>query len=94
MDIPRGLILEPPNMPHWRYFPLRDRLSESCGKPVAFANDANAAAYGEFWVGSGRGCQSMVMFTLGTGVGGGIILDGMSVDGAAQLRLRTGAHDH
>lgn len=82
MDIPTGQILEPPNMPHWRYYPVRDRLSEACGKPVAFANDANAAAFGEYWVGSGRGCKSMVMFTLGTGVGGGIILDGASVDGA------------
>ncbi|MDA1049401.1 MAG: ROK family protein [Planctomycetota bacterium] len=82
MDIPKGLILEPPNMPSWRYFPLRDCLSELCGKPVGFANDANAAAYGEYWVGSGRKCNSMVMITLGTGVGGGIILDGVSLDGA------------
>lgn len=82
MDIPRGMILEPPNMPHWRYYPLRDKLGEACGKQVGFANDANAAAYGEFWVGSGRDYRSMVMFTLGTGVGGGIILDGVSVDGA------------
>jgi glucokinase len=81
MDIPKGLILEPPNMPHWRYFPLRDRLSDLCNKPVAFANDANAAAFGEFWAGAGRGAQSLVMFTLGTGVGGGIILDGVSIDG-------------
>lgn len=82
MDIPQGLILEPPNMPSWRYFPLRNCLSELCGKPVGFANDANAAAYGEYWVGSGRQFNSMVMFTLGTGVGGGIILDGVSLDGA------------
>ncbi len=81
MDIPRGLILEPPNMPHWRNFPLRDALATLCGKPVAFANDANAAAYGEFWIGSGRDFSSMVMVTLGTGVGGGIILDGVSLDG-------------
>ncbi len=81
MDIRRGLILEPPNMPHWRYFPLRECLAELCGKPVGFANDANAAAYGEYWVGSGRQHSSMVMFTLGTGVGGGIILNGVSVDG-------------
>jgi glucokinase len=81
MDIPKGMILEPPNMPHWRYFPLRDRLSEACGKPVSFANDANAAAYGEYWVGSGRDFNSMVMFTLGTGVGGGIILNGTLVEG-------------
>jgi glucokinase len=81
MDIQKGLILEPPNMPHWRYFPLRDRLSEACGKPVAFANDANAAAFGEYWIGSARQFNSMAMFTLGTGVGGGIILDGVSLDG-------------
>lgn len=80
-DIRRGMILEPPNMPHWRYFPIRDRLSEACGKPCSFANDANAAAYGEFWVGSGREYNSMVMFTLGTGVGGGIILNGHLVEG-------------
>lgn len=82
MDIPRGLILEPPNMPSWRYFPLRDCLSDLCGKPVGFANDANAAAFGEYWIGSGRQYDSMVMFTLGTGVGGGIILNGVSLDGA------------
>ncbi|MEO8497322.1 MAG: ROK family protein, partial [Planctomycetota bacterium] len=82
MDIPKGLILEPPNMPSWRYFPLRDCLSELCGRLVGFANDANAAAFGEFWVGSGRQFNSLAMFTLGTGVGGGIILDGVSLDGA------------
>lgn len=81
MDIPNGMILEPPNMPSWRDFPIRDCLSEACERPVSFANDANAAAYGEFWVGSGRQFSSMVMFTLGTGVGGGIILGGVSLDG-------------
>jgi glucokinase len=81
MDIHRGYILEPPNMPHWRNFPIRDRLSEVCGKPVSFANDANAAAFGEFWKGSAQGFDSVVMFTLGTGVGGGIILNGVSIDG-------------
>ena len=81
MDIPLGKILEPPNMPAWRYFPIRDRLSEACGKPVVFSNDANAAAFGEYWVGSGRRYESIVMFTLGTGVGGGVILNGRSIDG-------------
>ena len=81
MDIPRGMILEPPNMPHWRYFPLRDELQRLAKKPIGFANDANAAAYGEYWVGGGQEHPSMVMFTLGTGVGGGIILNGVSLDG-------------
>lgn len=81
MDIPRGLMLDPPNMPGWHYYPIRDRLAEACGKPVSFANDANAAAFGEFWVGSGRKYPSIVLLTLGTGVGGGIIVHGLSIDG-------------
>ena len=81
MDVPAGMILEPPNLPTWRHFPIRDRLSEACAKPVAFANDANAAAFGEYWVGSGKGSPSIVMLTLGTGVGGGIIIDGQSIEG-------------
>jgi glucokinase len=81
MDVPAGMLIEPPNLPGWVNFPIRDRVSQHCGLPVAFANDANAAAYGEFWVGSGRTMHSMIMLTLGTGVGGGIILGDVSVDG-------------
>lgn len=85
MDIPRGLILEPPNMPGWRHFPIRDALAQRLNLPVTYANDANAAAFGEFWVGSGRDVASMVFFTLGTGVGGGIIIDNHLVVGANSL---------
>jgi glucokinase len=74
MDIPTGMLLDPPNLPGWSNFPIRDRVSQNTGLPVAYANDANAAAYGEFWVGSGSQYPSMVMLTLGTGVGGGIII--------------------
>lgn len=81
MDIPAGMLLEPPNLPGWINFPLRDRVSEHCGLPVAFGNDASAAAYGEFWVGSGRELESLVMLTLGTGIGCGIIVEGISIDG-------------
>ncbi len=81
MDIPAGLLLEPPNLLAWSHFPIRDRLSECLGLPVTFANDAGAAAFGEFWVGSGSELPSIVMLTLGTGVGGGIIQDGRSLDG-------------
>src|SRR3954468_1530024 len=81
MDIPRGMFLQPHNLPHWHYFPIRDCVAEAFGKPVAFANDANAAAYGEFWVGSGKQSHSIVMLTLGTGVGGGIIIGDLSIDG-------------
>jgi len=81
MDIPRGMFLEPHNLPHWYYFPIRDCVAEAFGLPTAFANDANAAAYGESWVGSGQKFHSIVMLTLGTGVGGGIIIGDLSVDG-------------
>ena len=81
MDIPAGQLLEPHNLPKWYHFPIRDCLRQACGKQVTFLNDANAAAYGEFWVGQGRDYHTLVMLTLGTGVGGGVIVEGISVDG-------------
>jgi glucokinase len=81
MDLSNGMLLEPHNLPGWFHFPIRDELARECGKPVTFANDAGAAAYGEFWCGTGRDFQSLILLTLGTGVGGGIIHDGISIDG-------------
>ena len=81
MDIHAGLILDPPNLKPWKNVPVRDRIASMFGKPTAFQNDANAAAFGEKWTGAGRGAHSMVMFTLGTGVGGGIILGDTIVEG-------------
>lgn len=85
MDVAAGLLLQPHNLPAWWQFPIRDHLSEVLEKPVAFVNDANAAAYGEYWIGSGADYRSMVLFTLGTGIGSGIIVDGL---------LITGEHSH
>jgi glucokinase len=81
MDIPGGLLIEPPNLPGWEDLPIRDRLSQRLGKPVVFQNDGNAAAFGEYWTGAGRGVHSLVMFTLGTGIGCGIVLDGVIHEG-------------
>jgi glucokinase len=81
MDIPAGIILDPPNLKPWRNVAVRQHIHEVFQVPTAFQNDANAAAYGEFWVGAGREAHSMVLFTLGTGVGGGIILGDMIVQG-------------
>lgn len=81
MDIPTGMLLEPPNLYAWHQFPLRDAVSDALGLPVAFANDGAAAAYGEFWIGAGKDDPSIVMLTLGTGVGGGIIHHNRSIDG-------------
>jgi glucokinase len=82
MDIPSGMLTTVINLGGWDNFPIRDRVSHHCGLPVTFENDANAAAYGEFWVGSGREFASMVLLTLGTGIGCGIIIGDMVIQGA------------
>lgn len=81
MDIPAGLILDPPNLHPWRNVPVRQHIHDTFQVPTAFQNDANAAAFGEYWVGAGKEAHSMVLFTLGTGVGGGIIIGDLVVEG-------------
>ncbi len=66
----------------WGVFNLHAALSELTGLPVKAGNDANVAALGEYWRGGGAGCHSIVMATLGTGIGGGIIIDGKILGGA------------
>ncbi len=81
MDLPRGYLVEPPQLPTWWDFPIRDCIAKLLRHEVTFLNDANAAAYGEFWLGSGRVDTSMILLTLGTGVGGGIIIENELVNG-------------
>src|SRR6056297_1763204 len=81
MDLAAGMLVEPPNLPGWWHFPIRDSLAAALERPVSFINDANAAAFGEYWLGAGRAYDSMIMLTLGTGVGGGIIVNGELVNG-------------
>jgi glucokinase len=81
MDIPAGMILDPPNLRPWRNVPVRQHIQETFQRPTAFQNDANAAALGEYWAGAGKGTHSMVFFTLGTGVGGGIIVGDLVLQG-------------
>src|SRR5262245_46565615 len=90
MDIPAGMILDPPNLRPWHNVPVRDHVHTTFGLPTAFQNDANAAALGEHWVGAGQGVRSLVFFTLGTGVGGGIILEGTAGGGW----VLEGEHSH
>lgn len=81
MDLPSGRLIAPPQLPAWWEFPIRDAMAEAIGLSASFLNDANAAAYGEYWLGTGRDDLSMILLTLGTGVGGGIIVDGELVNG-------------
>ena len=83
MDIPAGMLLEPPNLGKlWYNHPIRDRLAARLGLQTVLQNDANAAAYGEFWAGRAREARSLVFWTLGTGIGCGIIIDDMILEGA------------
>ena len=66
----------------WGVFNISDTLSSLTGFPVKAGNDANVAALGEFWKGGGMGCRSAIFVTLGTGVGGGVIIDGRLLNGA------------
>jgi glucokinase len=81
MDLPSGMLLEPPNLPGWDNLPIRQLLSERLKKPAVLQNDANAAAFGEYWTGAGKDAHSLVMFTLGTGIGCGIVIDGHILEG-------------
>lgn len=66
----------------WGTFNINKELSALTGLPVTAGNDANVAALGEFWKGGGQGCDNMVFVTLGTGVGGGIVIEGKLLHGA------------
>ena len=80
IDAKRNEILYSPNL-QWRHEPLRSRVQELVSFPVFLENDANAAAWAEFRFGGGKKAQSMVMLTIGTGVGGAIIADGRLIRG-------------
>ncbi|HEX5889343.1 MAG TPA: ROK family protein [Pyrinomonadaceae bacterium] len=76
VDNNNAVVVQAPNLPSLTNFPLQAVLEERFGWPVLLENDANAAAVGEMWLGAARGCGDVVSVTLGTGVGGGVILDG------------------
>ncbi|MGN0344881.1 MAG: ROK family glucokinase [Lachnospiraceae bacterium] len=78
---PEGVVRKCVNL-GWGVFNVEETLSELTGYPVKAANDANVAALGELWQGAGRGAKNLVMVTLGTGIGGGVIIDGHIVAGA------------
>jgi glucokinase len=78
---PGGEEVSPLNIPAWRAFPLRRRLSELTALPTFVDNDAKALALGEGWVGAAKGCDDFIAMVVSTGVGGGIVLDGRLLDG-------------
>ena len=84
LDTRTGVVLLTPNL-GWVEMPLRDRIGDGLGLPAALDNDANCAVLGEAWVGAARGARQAVGITLGTGIGGGLILDGKLYHGASDV---------
>jgi len=80
--VDKGVVVKSPNFPDWNNLPLKAELEKALNIPVFIENDANAAALGEKWRGAGQNIRSMIHLTLGTGVGGGIILDNKIWHGA------------
>lgn len=85
LDPERGIVFSPPNLKGWEEVPLADLMREYFPLPVVLENDANAAAAGEWWRGAGRGVDDLVYLTVGTGIGGGLILRGELYRGAEGL---------
>jgi len=75
IDLENGTLYKSPNLPGWDNYPVRDEIERRLHTKVILENDANAAAMGEKWLGAGRDYPSMLMLTLGTGVGGGIVMN-------------------
>jgi glucokinase len=76
-----GMIVGSHNMPGFDNYPVRDDISARLGSPVILENDANAAALGEKWMGAGKEVDDLVLLTLGTGIGGGVIIGGQVLHG-------------
>jgi len=90
VDWKAGVVLFAPNLKGWINIPVRDVLHEKLGVMVNLENDANVAAYGEFRCGAARGADTMFLLTLGTGIGGGIIIDGRLFRGATDTGAELG----
>jgi glucokinase len=76
IDMDTDMVMRSPNLQDWANFPVRQEVERLLGTKVILENDANAAAMGEKWLGAGRNTEHMAMYTLGTGVGGGIVTNG------------------
>ena len=90
LNAKEGIIHEAPNLPGWINLPLAAEVSRRCGYPAFLENDANSAALAEAYAGAGKGTQCMIMLTLGTGIGGGIVLNGRVWHGADDIAAELG----
>lgn len=87
---PEGRFLETPNLPGWQGFALNEFLSARLNAPFDCRNDANAGALAEWRWGAGQGCSSVIFLTMSTGMGGGWVLNGQTVEGALGMGMEIG----
>jgi glucokinase len=90
LDIERGIIHAPPNLPGWIDIPLKTLLAERTGLPVYIEHDGNAGALAEWYFGAARGARNVIFLTMGTGLGGGLILNGQLYRGTGDLAGEVG----
>jgi glucokinase len=84
LDRKRGIVITTPNL-GWTNFPLRDVIADRTRLPVRIDNDANCATLGEWWLGAARGASNVIGMTIGTGIGGGVILGGRLYHGSSDM---------
>jgi glucokinase len=82
IDMDTGVVIGSANLPGFQGFPVRDEIQKHLGIPIILENDANAAALGEKWMGAGQNVKDLILLTLGTGIGGGVITDGKILHGS------------
>ena len=90
LDIERGIIYSPPNLPGWDAVPLKELLEKRFGLPVHVEHDGNAGALAEWYFGAARGARNVIFLTMGTGFGGGLILNGRLYRGTSDLAAEVG----
>jgi glucokinase len=90
LDLNKGLILSPPNLPGWDNVPIVEYFQNKLGVKIFLQNDANACALAEWRYGAGKGCNNMVFLTFGTGLGAGLILDGKLYSGSSGMAGEVG----
>ena len=89
LDREHGIVLIAPNL-GWKDFPLRQRMQDRLSLPTSLDNDANCATFGEWWQGAARGGRNVVGLTIGTGIGGGLILNGALYHGSSDMAGEVG----
>ncbi len=90
LKIAEGIILKPPHLPEWDNVPLKSLLKHRYARPVYVEHDGNAGALAEFYFGAARGCRNVIFLTAGTGLGGGLILNGRIYRGSTDTAGEVG----